>query len=495
MEKIIHFSIKNNPHFTELKNIDIARKLNPNWEVMVWQDPVKNDDFKLKHYHRFVNSGAQLADLIRLDVIYKFGGIYLDSDVVLNKSLDELSSLDHFFCSENGHILTNAVFGASKNNKMVGILINYLLNNEPNWSLPPNITTGPEFFSKMLRWEHGLILLPRDSFFPYGWNEKPMGPLVTSFGVHEWNSSWKKFGFLEKLKSSVKRTISCRFQKLNTFTRRFINKLGSLLSFTSHYSYGDDIVVRTNRNIFMYLDGNDLTVTPEIALRGTYEESELRFLEESLKGGDFFIDVGCNVGIFSLLAARNVGPFGRVFAIDANSDVLKNLTKSLVMNWMQERVVKYNNAVGAENGKVEFSISKEVLGGSRLVGEDNGSYNKLINELGHSVNIKVDMITLDDLFPVSLEYKILKIDVEGFEYLVLNGAKNLLTNKSFKYIMMEVAEEVGGSNQRVNVDAVLELVKSGYRIGYADGRGKWTQCDSLYSVLKYTRNIILCRDN
>ena len=88
--RIIHFTIPASPSADQLKNIEIARELHPDWNVVVWQDPLDPVPFVLSKYWDKVNSGAQLADLIRLEVVYQQGGFYLDADFALLKNLDPL---------------------------------------------------------------------------------------------------------------------------------------------------------------------------------------------------------------------------------------------------------------------------------------------------------------------------------------------------------------------------------------------------------------------
>lgn len=144
--KIIHFTVAKKTTPDQDRVIARARELHPNWDIKVWQDPIDTSNFKLSRYHEKTNSGAQLADLIRLDAIYLDGGIYLDSDVFLNRDLSPLLDQDSFFCSEDGKVLTNAVFAAIPRHPLISKLIEDLLNNEPDWRDPPNVTTGPVFF-------------------------------------------------------------------------------------------------------------------------------------------------------------------------------------------------------------------------------------------------------------------------------------------------------------------------------------------------------------
>ena len=164
MQKIIHFTIPEHISPAQSDIIECARKYHPSWEIKIWQDPIQEEDgFLLEHYWPKANSGAQLADLVRLDVLHKYGGVYVDSDLRLLKPLDSLvESFDFFIASEDGQCLTNALIGARKESQIIRFLIDILRNHEPDWTLPPNITTGPEFFSQHLKWKAEVTVLPRE---------------------------------------------------------------------------------------------------------------------------------------------------------------------------------------------------------------------------------------------------------------------------------------------------------------------------------------------
>jgi hypothetical protein len=69
------------------------RKKHSGWEIRVWQDPLDPSSHRLGKYWPHVSSGAQLADLILLDVIFEYGGIYLDSDVHVCRSLADIADI------------------------------------------------------------------------------------------------------------------------------------------------------------------------------------------------------------------------------------------------------------------------------------------------------------------------------------------------------------------------------------------------------------------
>lgn len=503
MERILHFTVGSRPKNDQLQIIEIAKTLHPTWEVKVWQDPVDTDGFLLAKYHKNAGHGAQLSDLIRLDVVYRYGGIYLDSDVRLLKPLDDLCCHENFFCSEDGYNLTNAVFGASKHSPAIKAIIDKLLAEEPDWSAPGNVTTGPVVFARVLKWRKDVVLLPRETFYPYNWNEPPRPPLITSFGVHEWANSW----FPKEIKSQFIPTPPTRLRavrnKATALARRFISKAASVTveeyekrrpPFGRAYSFGADLVAETNRQIMMSLPGDDLSITPSIALQGTYEEPELHFVEKTLRGGDFFVDVGCNVGVFTLVAARKVGPCGRVFAFDPNDGVVKHLRRSLVMNWVHDRVKVFECAVGEEEKAATLRYSQLSVGGGSLGIDEDSAFKPTVAEIGNLVEKQTHVIALDHLFLHPLEIKILKIDVEGFEHTVLEGARRLLKEKSINYLILELLEEIASKRYKQNVNAVVEVMNLGYRLCRLDKSGNLIRCASIRDAIAFSRNLVLERE-
>ena len=501
IEQIIHFTVPANSSPDQERNIELARRLHPDWKVMVWRDPVDTSGFQLSSYHGKVNSGAQLADLIRLDVVCRHGGVYLDSDIELCRPLDDLCRGEDFFCSEDGQNLTNAAFGARRGHPVIQRLIDELLAHEPDWRLPPNVSTGPQLFSRLLRWQEGITLLPRDTFYPYNWNETPIEALTTTYGVHRWAASWKSpvpaaTGIIARESThpawhrGLRRLLRRGVQAvLNEYRRHHAPPV------LGHYAYGQDLIVNTTRGLRLSLPGADLSITPEIALTGTYEEVELRFLERLLRGGDLFIDVGCNVGIFSLVAARRVGAFGRVHAFDANPGMLSHLKRSLVMNWLVDRVVLHHRAVGASSGEVTFVLADTCAGGSHVSAASNGDalYHRITEGLSKPVTTTVPMVRLDEKFMPGQEIKLLKIDVEGHEHDVLAGASRLIESRCVAHIMLELIEEVSPEAFQLNMAAVRAVMAHGYGVATLDDDGSLVEQADLAQAVRDSRNVVLFR--
>jgi len=136
-----------------------------------------------------------------------------------------------------------------------------------------------------------------------------------------------------------------------------------------------------------------------------------QFLSTVSRTGDTVVDVGANIGVLSLLVSRILGPSGFVLAIEAHPRTYLALVKSLKMNHVSN-VKPLNIAVGSEAGILRFS--------DRL----DDDWNRVDANFG---TLEVEVKPLDALCEDMLHIDILKIDVEGFELNVLQGAIRVLS--------------------------------------------------------------------
>jgi FkbM family methyltransferase len=170
--------------------------------------------------------------------------------------------------------------------------------------------------------------------------------------------------------------------------------------------------------------------------RGHYETVVTKWLEESLKPGDVFWDIGSNVGLYAVRAARIVGPTGFVVAIEADPEVAAILTKSCEVNHLSHcRVI--SGAMTDHTGTVRLGRAP-ATGWTGLYYEKPDEWidvpgltgDSLMNSLGAS---RIDAV---------------KIDVEGAEGHVLAGMIELLTKIRPK-LLIEVHRAHAGVEQEV----------------------------------------------
>ncbi|MGH2638061.1 MAG: FkbM family methyltransferase, partial [Rhabdochlamydiaceae bacterium] len=139
-----------------------------------------------------------------------------------------------------------------------------------------------------------------------------------------------------------------------------------------------------------------------------------------LKPGDIFIDIGANIGYYSLLASRRVGHDGRVFAYEASPSVFDQLRKNLNLN-RASNVTARNVAITAQRCKVPIYVNKERMGESTILA---GVAEKIdarleANVAGHPLG---DLLSSD----IICAARFIKIDVEGAEWLVVKGIQELI---------------------------------------------------------------------
>ena len=136
---------------------------------------------------------------------------------------------------------------------------------------------------------------------------------------------------------------------------------------------------------------------------------EENFICSFLKKGDNVFDVGANIGTVSLACAKIVGSTGKVKSFEPNLKIFQYLKKNIEINNYSQIIQAHNFGLGSKNKNYKFT-------------EFSDDTSNTPSDDGKSVNtIK------------KLDNFILKIDVEGFEYEVLKGAKNLLKEIEFVY--------------------------------------------------------------
>jgi mannosyltransferase OCH1-like enzyme len=185
-------------------------RLHPGWEYRLWN--LKNIDFPLRRPELLKQAGsyAQLADILRLEIVYQYGGIYLDTDFECLRSIEPLlDDVALFFCSEDGETFTQSIFGARQQHPLILRLVDGLPSRIGQDQ--PNIETGPKYVTKALindGFPGDLTLFPRQTFFPYNWTElhRANETFPESYAVHRYAASWvKPLSFSQKALRKMRR--------------------------------------------------------------------------------------------------------------------------------------------------------------------------------------------------------------------------------------------------------------------------------------------------
>ena len=170
----------------------------------------------------------------------------------------------------------------------------------------------------------------------------------------------------------------------------------------------------------MYLDIND---SLNLKSGQIFEPDEVALVKKHIFPGSVVIDIGANIGYYTLLFAQLVGFRGHVFAFEPEPANFSLLTKNVLLN-------KYNNvtlvpkAVASTNQRMKLFLCSESSGMHRL-------YPSLVCDQ----SLNVDAVSLDSFLP--LQHKkidFIKMDIEGAEYMAMSGMRNIINKSSPKLI-------------------------------------------------------------
>lgn len=183
------------------------------------------------------------------------------------------------------------------------------------------------------------------------------------------------------------------------------------------------------------------------AIAGLDYEPELRWILSILNSGDVFVDVGANVGVYSVHAARKVGPSGRVVAIEPSAQAAAILTANASANDLGDIITVINAAASNTQGSLYLAGNAEQWNSLSLSASPTGPM--------------IAVTTLDKTLAsdasLAGRIKCIKIDAEGVETQVLQGAANVISQSS-PYIVFENTFET------TRCEAALWLKQHGYKI-------------------------------
>jgi hypothetical protein len=160
-------------------------ELHPTWRLMTHRDPLDPADWPLTSPHwSKATSGAQLADLVRLEALLRWGGVFVDADVQPIRPLDPLLGAEVFAAWEDSNTIPNAVLGARPDHPAIREMLALCIAQvgRDTWKGGPGATT------KVLRGRDDTLLLGPDAFFAVHYNDPDRETKMRDFDParHPW---------------------------------------------------------------------------------------------------------------------------------------------------------------------------------------------------------------------------------------------------------------------------------------------------------------------
>jgi len=194
------------------------------------------------------------------------------------------------------------------------------------------------------------------------------------------------------------------------------------------------VLVATRWGGKLLADTGDAMVSPWLVLDGLWEAHVTDWVQRTLRPGQVFVDVGANIGYFTVLGGLRVGRGGRVVAVEAHPRLAELLRRNVVINGLHEYTTVWPCAAWSQRTDLKFHLRENFASNSSVgsVGAD------ALARLGDSEElVEVAAAPLDELLADVGHVDLLKVDVEGAETHVFGGLTRTLAANPALTVMFE----------------------------------------------------------
>ncbi len=216
----------------------------------------------------------------------------------------------------------------------------------------------------------------------------------------------------------------------------------------------DRVLLRTSWGDALEVDPRKF-IGAHLYLRGVHELPVCEALVRLTDPGETVADIGANIGVMTCLLSRQVGERGWVFAIEAHPQVAKDLRDNMNL-WARHNIHIIHAAVSKVSGVLTI---QEAPDSETNEGTAHVSTNACRVRSGKRFEVRA--VRLDEEFPTA-KLALIKIDVEGHELAVLEGAAGLLEKRTIRDIVFEGTRDCQSEARRL-------LVWYGYAVFRLEG--------------------------
>jgi FkbM family methyltransferase len=492
--KIIHYCWFGNSSMptTIINCIASWKKHLPDYTFQKWSEEnyVIRHPFAIDTYQN--KSWAFLVDYVRFDILYQYGGIYLDTDMLLLKNLDCFLDNECFLGYEDKYFLNAAIIGAIPSSHFIKECLTYYDTADYFETMP----TISQIITNIFKKTNSIVkTLPYEFFYPLPFKNRTQNidTFITpnSYSVHLWNASWfnewlyfqngfRKEGFLISLNTLRKKPIQpiqYYIKLLTAMTPNLIKSnlkkvikllirialyiplirekiINSKISYNSRYYYfptWDNYNLKnvekiTRKNITYNInigEYNGWRVYFNVFSNGT------QVLFNIIKPDFNIIDVGANFGYYTLNFAKKANQ-GKVISFEPFLYNYQNLKSNISLNQFKN-IDTYQVALGENSQKVNMEHPVERNLGMVQIGD-----------ITKDIDSFIEMTTLDKFLKKNpLKVNLIKIDIEGYEMNFLIGAKNVLINQ-YPILFVELSD----NHLRKYNSSAKQLISYLEQIGY-----------------------------
>lgn len=185
------------------------------------------------------------------------------------------------------------------------------------------------------------------------------------------------------------------------------------------YSFVDKIT--WGKGIPRIINGFTIRFPPKWSryFQSDYEKENVVFIKKNLKPGAVAIDIGAHLGLMSSIMGKLGSSTGRVYSFEPTPQTFIVLQKVILLNGLSSVVLCINQALSSLKGEMDFYVDEY----------EGSNANSLVARVDRQrKSVKVQTTTLDDFVTENnfTRLDLIKVDAEGAEYQVLQGAKETL---------------------------------------------------------------------
>lgn len=179
------------------------QELHPNWRMCLWTEDniprlINQRLFDEAEQIAPMSPGQLKADVLRYELLYRYGGVWIDCDFEPRKPIDELLvGVECFAAWEQQDVwINNALMGAVPNHPFIRRLIDGLESNvEAHKGQRPNKLTGPQYLTRIWRENpQGVVVMPQKFFYPYSFDElhRADEDFPEAYSIHRWDNARRR---------------------------------------------------------------------------------------------------------------------------------------------------------------------------------------------------------------------------------------------------------------------------------------------------------------
>ncbi len=226
--------------------------------------------------------------------------------------------------------------------------------------------------------------------------------------------------------------------------------------------HGLEIVLQPGVRMQLNLD----SMLSQAIYCSAFEMNERRFLNAFLRPGDVFVDVGANIGLYTLIAAHIVGGSGRVYAFEPCSETYQRLLSNVHLNQITN-VACHELALSDSTANLNLNVSQD--------GYD--AWNSLAKPIAGSsfASKTIETVKLDTFVEennLAGRLTMIKIDVEGWEGRVLEGGFKTLSQLDAPILQVEFTEQAARTAGSSCEKLYRDLAQLGYRMFTYDPKSR-----------------------